>query len=235
MVAPAGPGPRRRQARGERRIAVLLDVAAQVFADVGFEAATTNTIAARAGMSPGSLYQFFANKDAIAEALTARYVEQLRATQAEAFAPDVAHLSLDALIDRVVDPLVAFHLAHPGFQALFLGSEASSRLAAATQQLHQAVLSRVEAILAARAPALPPERRARSARVSVQLFKGLLPLVLAAEPAERAAVIGELKAVLRGYLAPIDGVAAPAGSPRSRGVGSREGQAEQGVGEHARG
>ena len=43
-----GPRPRRRQARGERRIALLLDTAAEVFAEVGYEAATTNAIAARA-------------------------------------------------------------------------------------------------------------------------------------------------------------------------------------------
>src|SRR5258707_6338446 len=105
---------RRRQARGQQRIELILDIAAQVFAEVGFEAATTNAIAARAGMSPGSLYQFFPNKDAIAEALAARFGDRLRSTQAAAFAPDLAALPLDEMIDRVVDPLVAFYVAHPG-------------------------------------------------------------------------------------------------------------------------
>ena len=112
--------PKRRQARGEQRIQLLLDVAEQLFAEFGFEATTTNAIAARAGMSPGSLYQFFPNKDAIAEALATRYLEQLRATQAYSFAPEIVHLPLDALIDRVVDPSCAFHLAHPGFWTLFV-------------------------------------------------------------------------------------------------------------------
>ena len=44
----------RRQARGERRMAELQDAAAAVFAEVGYEAATTNAIAARAGVSPGT-------------------------------------------------------------------------------------------------------------------------------------------------------------------------------------
>jgi AcrR family transcriptional regulator len=69
MTTLAARGQKRRQARGQRRIDQLLDVAARVFAEVGFEAATTNGIAARAGVSPGSLYQFFPNKDAMAEAL----------------------------------------------------------------------------------------------------------------------------------------------------------------------
>lgn len=201
--------PRRRQARGERRIVLLLDTAARVFAEVGYEAATTNAIAARAGMSPGSLYQFFPHKEAIAAALAARYVEQLRAVHAVALTPGVARLPLDALLDRVVDPLVAFDAAHPGFQALFVGVEISPQLAAATLELHAGVVGQVEAILAARAPALPPARRALCARVCVQIVKAVLPLTTAVGAAERGAVVGELKAALRGYLGPIVGVAAP--------------------------
>jgi AcrR family transcriptional regulator len=192
--------PQRRQERGRRRIALLLDVADQVFADVGYEAATTNAIAARAGMSPGSLYQFFPNKEAIAEALAERYVAQLEATHDVALDLDVAHLSLDALIDRIVDPLVALHVANPSLHALLNGSDISPRLAASTQGLHEAVLERVEAVIDARAPQLRREERRRAARVSVQIFKAIQPLVLAAGATERPALVRELKAALRGYL-----------------------------------
>ncbi|OWY61551.1 hypothetical protein B7486_63205, partial [cyanobacterium TDX16] len=63
----------KRQERGLKRIALILDTAERVFTEVGYDAATTNLIASEAGISPGSLYQFFANKEAIAEALAARY------------------------------------------------------------------------------------------------------------------------------------------------------------------
>ncbi len=205
MERSSGQQPRRRQARGERRIERILDVAAEGFAEVGFEAATTNAIAARARISPGSLYQFFPNKDAIAEALAARFGERLRATQAAAFAPELAALALDEMIDRVVDPLVAFYVAHPGFLALFAGSDLSPRLAAVTEEFHRSVVERAEHILAARAPSLPPDQLRRYARVSVQLVRALLPLIAAAEGAERAAMVVELKAAERGYLAPILG------------------------------
>ena len=173
-----------------------------MFAEVGFEAATTNVIAARAGISPGSLYQFFPNKDAIAEALADRFVARLRETQA-IFGPEIEYLPLDELIDHVIDPLVVFHSAHPGFQALFSGSIVSPRLATAVQGFLGAVVSRAEAIFAVRAAHLPPDRRARCARVSVELVRALLPLVVASDPAERDAMISELKAVQRGYLAPL--------------------------------
>jgi AcrR family transcriptional regulator len=194
--------PRRRQARGQRRIEHILDVSAQVFAEVGFEAASTNMIAARAGVPIGSLYQFFPNKEAIAEALADRFAQRLRETQA-VFGPEIDYLPLDELIDHVVDPLVTFHVAHPGFQALFSGSLVSPRLATAIDAFLTAVVGRAEAMLAVRASGLSPERRARCARVSVEIVRALLPLVVASDPAEREAVVAELKAAERGYLAPL--------------------------------
>jgi len=192
--------PPRRQARGERRIAELLDAAAEVFAEVGYGAATTNAIAARAGVSPGSLYQFFDNKEAIAEALAMRYVEQLRALQTW---PAEARLPLDVVLDRLVDPLVAFNEANPAFQTLLHGPDVPSAVARATERLHREALGHVDALLAALAPGLSAEDRRRRAVVCKHLAKALLPLILAAGPPERQRLAGELKLVLRGYLAPI--------------------------------
>jgi AcrR family transcriptional regulator len=180
----------------------VLDVAAALLDEVGFEAATTNAIAARAGMSPGSLYQFFANKDAIVEALVARYIERLRATQAVALAPESATLPLDVLLDRVVDPLVAFELDQPGFRIMLTGGDVSARCAVHAEGLNQAVLSQVETMLVARVPDMRPEQRSLCARVSVGVFKGILPLAVAAAPADRAAIVAELKRALYCYLAP---------------------------------
>lgn len=195
--------PRRRQARGERRIGQLLDAATAVFAEVGYEATTTNAIASRAGMSPGSLYQFFPNKEAIAEALAARFEERLGLAQAAAFDAGLVSLSTDELLDRVVDPMVRFNVENPSFQALFADPGVPDRVAGATRRLHAAVLGRVDAMIAARSPGLPPARRARAALVSVQLFRALLPLALSASGEERNAIVADLKSVLRGYLAPL--------------------------------
>jgi hypothetical protein len=51
--------PVQRRARGVQRIASILAAAETVFAEVGYDEANTNRIAARSGISPGSLYQFF--------------------------------------------------------------------------------------------------------------------------------------------------------------------------------
>jgi AcrR family transcriptional regulator len=66
-------------ARGEKRVAGLLEAAAAIFAEVGFEAATMRDIAERAGASIGSLYQFYRNKDVVARAIKTQYCQEVKA------------------------------------------------------------------------------------------------------------------------------------------------------------
>ncbi|BCJ63166.1 TetR/AcrR family transcriptional regulator [Polymorphospora rubra] len=197
--------PVRRQARGERRIAEILDAALGLFAEVGYDAATTNAIAARAGISPGSLYQFFRNKEAIAQALSERLVEGTRKAHGAAFADrPVAGLPLDELIDLMLDPLIEFNVSNPGAKTLFGNTDMPAQLAAATRPLHEAVTRRVTAVITARAPHLAPAAAERTATVVVQIVKGMMPPVVAADDDERAALVTELKRVIRGYLAPLE-------------------------------
>jgi hypothetical protein len=58
-------------------------------------------------------------------------------------------------------------------------------------------------MLAVRAPQLSPDHRWRCARVSVELVRAVLPLVVASNPSERDVMVAELKAVQRGYFAPL--------------------------------
>ena len=48
---------RPRQARSAARVEHLLDVAEEIFEEVGYDAATTNLVASRAGVPVGTLYR----------------------------------------------------------------------------------------------------------------------------------------------------------------------------------
>jgi AcrR family transcriptional regulator len=186
----------RRQARGERRIGEILDAALALFAETGYDRTSTNAIAARAGISPGSLYQYFPNKEAIAEALSARLLEQMREAHATAFDPSaVAGLPMPELLDRVVDPLVAFNVANPGAKVLIGAGTVTG-----AQPLHQAVTGRVAALVRIKLPDLTEEQVARTAMVAVQIVAALMPSIVAATEAERAGLVAELKKALHGYL-----------------------------------
>ncbi|MDX2643095.1 TetR/AcrR family transcriptional regulator [Streptomyces sp. PA03-1a] len=202
--------PRRRQARGERRVAQLLEAAADVFCKVGYTAATTNAIAREAGVSPGTLYQFFPNKEAIAIELGAILNQRMREGHGELFTPENASLPLREMLEVIVAPMIEFNCQNPAFLALVHDSDIPGTVVMEHDTLHTSLLERVETLLGLRAPTLSAAERARVAAMAFGLFKAGLALVLAHEGAERDAYIGEVKAALYGYLAPHVGTGAVA-------------------------
>ena len=62
------------QHRSKATVEVILIAATQVFEAHGYAAGTTNRIAERAGVSIGTLYQYFPSKEAIAVALLERHI-----------------------------------------------------------------------------------------------------------------------------------------------------------------
>jgi len=196
--------PIRRRARGLQRMASILDAAETVFAKVGYDEATTHQIAEEAGISPGSLYQFFSNKEEIAQALAARYIEELQRVYSTVFSVEAATLPFSEWLDQIVDALIACHLAHSAFHILF-DAPPSSQVTGLTHKLPQELQTRFELGFQRRAPTLSPVQHKLSATMSVQLFKAVLPLVLRAEEAERKLLVRELKTVLQCYLGPLLG------------------------------
>jgi len=83
--------PRRqaKQARSQETVQVILEAAAQVLAREGYARATTNRIAAAAGVSVGTLYEYFADKEQLFDLLIARQIDELVANiQRDPIPPD---------------------------------------------------------------------------------------------------------------------------------------------------
>jgi AcrR family transcriptional regulator len=200
---PAEARPRRRQARGERRVAQLLEAAASVFCATGYTAASTNAIAREAGVSPGTLYQFFPNKEAIAIELGERLMRQMRETYGEALAPVGPATPLEEAVGAAVDRFIDFNCRHPVFFALMHGPDIPGRIAEEHDALHVTLLSRVEALISSFLPGAPAADVTRTAHVCLGIYKAGLELILGHEGAERAAYVQELKKVLLRYLRPM--------------------------------
>ncbi|MEV7419664.1 TetR/AcrR family transcriptional regulator [Streptomyces sp. NPDC089919] len=195
--------PRRRQARGERRVAQLLEAAAGVFCRSGYAAASTNAIAREAGVSPGTLYQFFPNKEAIAIELGGQLLHKAAETHGQAFLPENLALPLPELLDAVLDPVIAFNCENPAFCALMHGSGIPGHINDEHEALHTGIQERVEQVLGHLTPGLSTAERAVTAHVVLAVFKSSLDLILASEGAEREAYIAEVKTLLRRYLEPL--------------------------------
>ncbi|OLF09734.1 TetR family transcriptional regulator [Actinophytocola xinjiangensis] len=192
----------RRQERGQRRMAQLLDAAAEVFADTGYAKATTNAVATRAGVSPGTLYQFFRNKEALAEGLAERYQQALTDAHRRAFDSGLASLPLPDLVSRMIGPMIEVNIANPGFKALFTATDMPEHLGAPARRMHAAVVDRIAEVLTARSPDQPATDLRRTAVVATQIFGSLLGTIVAAKPADRSQWIAELERALVGYLSP---------------------------------
>ncbi|MGW1954068.1 TetR/AcrR family transcriptional regulator [Streptomyces sp. NPDC001920] len=197
--------PRRRQARGERRVAQLLDAAASVFTTTGYTAASTNAIAREAGVSPGTLYQFFPNKEAIAIELGTRLMHEMRETYGEALAPVDPATPVEEAVGSAVDRFIAFNCEHPVFFALMHGPDIPGRIAEEHDALHATLLSRIEDLLSSLLPDAPPADLTRTAHMCLGMYKAGLELILAHEGAERDAYVRELKNALIRYLDPLVG------------------------------
>ncbi len=181
----------------------ILDAAEQLVAEVGYDEMTTNAVARRAGISPGSLYQYFDNKADILTALLDRYTEQFDALWDSQLRPEAARLPIEQVVDEVIDAVVEFKAGRPAFWALFHGSATSEVMAEAGCRLEDQLAARLDDLYALRAPHLSPERRQLVAQVSVATVKSLLPLVMDASRRRSAPdVIAEIKQVLTGYLGP---------------------------------
>lgn len=189
-----------RQERSQRRVDAIFDAAADLLVEVGFEALSTSAIAARAGISVGSLYQFFPNKEAVMHALGLRYLDDLRQTSAGVFTRDAIYVPLPVMTARTVDWLVEFNQSHPCFNQLFSGVWVSPELQEAETALMTEMVGHIAVILRGQAPNHDPAHLERCAYVVMHIIKGLLPMIQTGDSDLNPEAVREFKRALLAYL-----------------------------------
>src|SRR5581483_1476884 len=126
------------QARAELKVRAVLDAADRVLASDGAAALGTKRLAQDAGVSVGTVYNWFADKEAIAEALAVRYWEELSEWVARVGDGCEAGTVEDPL-GEAIDALADGFRARPGFLALWFGGLRSERVRDVTRPLRIAV------------------------------------------------------------------------------------------------
>ncbi len=102
-----------RQARSAVTVTAILDATARILVERGYAATSTNAVAERAGVSVGSLYQYFPNKDALIAALHARHVAQMKAVIDDALTRAMS-VSLDEGLAELIAAAVEAHRVDAG-------------------------------------------------------------------------------------------------------------------------
>jgi AcrR family transcriptional regulator len=140
--------PRRKpvQGRSTATVEAIVEAAAQVFARHGYAAGTTNRIAERAGVSIGTLYQYYPNKDAILVALTERHLQEAESIL-EPLLEDLIERppSVREALERALGALLELHRHQPGLHRVLF--EEAPRPAQLRDRFEQ-VFERTSAALA---------------------------------------------------------------------------------------
>lgn len=100
------------QERSVATVQAILEATAQVLVEGGYDRASTNRIAKRAGVSVGTLYQYFESKEALVRTLGERHVERMLGSMAQSFGAH-ADATIAVLTREVVEGLVRAHQVEP--------------------------------------------------------------------------------------------------------------------------
>jgi AcrR family transcriptional regulator len=187
------------QDRSRDKLRRLLDAADGLLAREGGDALATTRVAAAAGIAVGSLYAYFPDKDAIAEALALRYwgeIERRIAAVVEADAREPLADPTGALLDAVADGFRASR----GFRALWFSALRTERLRDSTRPARVTIGALVERLLARHWPDADPAERATVARMYVLAGDGLLREAFRLDPEGDATVLLEGRRMLDAYI-----------------------------------
>ncbi len=196
--------PRKRplQARAHRTVAVVLEAAAQVFARRGYAGATTNHIAEHAGVSVGSLYEYFPSKDALLVALVEAHIRDGEAVLARSMGEIAGRdVGLVPAVRRMVQAMVDMHARARDLHRVFFEEAPLPRhVRRAVAEMEARVATQVEAYLR-RAPEVTVRDPAVAATLVVKTVEALTHDLVVHGVGERApAYVEEIVRIVTSYL-----------------------------------
>ena len=205
-TVPAVKSPRRQpvQARSQARVERILAAATALVEEDGVDAATTRAIAAAAGVPVATLYQFFADRDAVLDAVLERELEALdRHVAAESRAATATAGSPTATIEGFVDFAVEVHRAYyrsrPAFARLWFGGRRTPPVEAAVRARGRRLAHQWHAVMVATG-LIGPATDPIVAEMAVELGDRVFECAYRRGPEAEEAIFAEGKRAVAAYL-----------------------------------
>ena len=119
-----------RQARARRRVASILEAARGLVVEYGSDSMKMSEVASRAGISIGSLYQYFPDKPAILRELALEFMDRVRTQLREATRNVSAKADAIHRTDAVIDGYYQLLLTDPGSRDIWASTQSDKQLQA---------------------------------------------------------------------------------------------------------
>jgi AcrR family transcriptional regulator len=142
MVSKRPKTPRKlpQQSRSRFTVDAILEATAHILVEEGYDKASTNRIAERAGVSIGSLYQYFPNKEALMAALMQQHSSEI-AELVESHLQDLAHQPPAVVVPALVKAVIAAHRLNPHLHQVLSEEIPRSERLGQMQQTEQRILT----------------------------------------------------------------------------------------------
>lgn len=188
-----------RQQRSVARVDAILAAAEAVFDEVGFEQATTGSVAARAGVPIGTLYRWFPDKAALASALCERYLDDI-----EQLYDDLLSTGGDEpiaeLIRRVMASLEAFSTERKALAAIASMTSGGADHRGAGDRLRTALAGHVDTLIGRRVDGIAAADRAEITDCVVTMVNAFLVRAGERPPEERPPLFAHLGDIVIAYV-----------------------------------
>jgi len=187
------------QRRSAERLTRILDACADLLDEVGYDALSTRAVAVRAGVPIGSVYRFFGNKRAMADALAQRNLERYTERVTERLKEAGSGEGWRAAMDAVLDEYIAMKRTAPGFSLVDFGNQIP--VGSGHAEPNHRVADRLTDLLSGYLSREPDEDLRRTFLIAVETADSLVHLAFRVAPEGDEKVIEETRALLRAYLA----------------------------------
>ncbi len=172
---------RPKQARSRFTVEALLEAAARVLEQEGYDRASTNRIAEVAGVNIASLYQYFPNKDALIGALIDRHLASVQSETA-AMLEDFRKAPIEQAIRFAVQAHLSLHRANPSFHRALLQEVPRVERLNPVIALRRTMVELLAAVLEARKKEIDVVDLQQAAFILVQLVDGLTQAAILERP-----------------------------------------------------
>jgi AcrR family transcriptional regulator len=160
------------QARSTARLEGLLDAAAAIVDETGFERLTTAMVADRAGASIGTVYRYFPDRIALLQALGARNRDRMMDLLSLEVV-NVAHKDWVSAVTATLNVLVSAFRDDPGFRGLRVGDVIDLRPAPEERTYKSLIADRLLEGLAGRFEVEVTDELRRTAEVAIEVSEAL--------------------------------------------------------------